>query len=249
VCQNSEISWEGFFNTRDLGGLPTLEGGVTRSRAFIRSADLRFVTSAGWREARAAGVRTIADLRNDDEVLAAGAEGQGSIPVGEGSDDIERLRIPLDDIQDTEFWTYVRREHLNGSPLYYQPFLDRKGDRCAAAFTAFAGAGPRGILFHCGVGRDRTGLVALLLLSLAKVDPEAIAEDHELSTHALRPFFAALGQPDQAPTIESMPAEHGSTIRSALHAVLDGFDAESYLLGAGVRQTDLDAVRGRLVAH
>ncbi|HET6500924.1 MAG TPA: hypothetical protein VFG87_09210 [Amycolatopsis sp.] len=44
-----------------------------------------------------------------------------------------------------------------------------------------------------------------------------------------------------------MLARHGSTIRSALHDVLDGFDAESYLLGVGVRQADLDAVRGRLV--
>ncbi|HET6500925.1 MAG TPA: tyrosine-protein phosphatase [Amycolatopsis sp.] len=165
--QNREVGWEGFFNARDLGGLPTLDGEVTRFGAFLRSADLRFVTPAGWREAHAAGVRTIADLRNDDEVLPA-----DRTDASEVSAEIERVRIPLDDSADTEFWAHVHREHLDGNPLYYRPFLDRKGTRCAAAITAFAAAGPGGILFHCGVGRDRTGLVALLLLSLARVDPE-----------------------------------------------------------------------------
>jgi protein-tyrosine phosphatase len=62
------ITWEGFANARDLGGLPTRDGRVTRSGLFFRSADLRFVTSAGWQMAAAAGLRTILDLRNDDEI-------------------------------------------------------------------------------------------------------------------------------------------------------------------------------------
>ena len=63
-----QIRWPGFHNARDLGGLPTLGGPVTRFDALVRPGDVRFVTPAGWQAARAAGFRTIIDLRNDDEV-------------------------------------------------------------------------------------------------------------------------------------------------------------------------------------
>jgi protein-tyrosine phosphatase len=62
------IMWEGFFNARDLGGLPVADGRMTRFGAFVRSADLRFVTEHGWQQAHGAGMRTVLDLRNNDEV-------------------------------------------------------------------------------------------------------------------------------------------------------------------------------------
>src|SRR4051812_49983691 len=62
------VTWEGFHNTRDLGGLPTGAGHTTRRGAFFRAADLRFVTEAGWAQARESGVRTVIDLRNADEI-------------------------------------------------------------------------------------------------------------------------------------------------------------------------------------
>lgn len=60
-----DIAWEGFYNARDLGGLPTRDGRTTRHGALIRSADPCLVTPAGWRAATAAGVRTVVDLRNE----------------------------------------------------------------------------------------------------------------------------------------------------------------------------------------
>jgi hypothetical protein len=204
------VEWEGFFNTRDLGGLPTRDRGVTRFGAFIRSADLRFVTPSGWRAARAAGVRTIVDLRNDDEIRRPDTV----TPSG-----IRRLEVPLDDIGDSEFWRHINQEQLNGSPLYYRPFLRLKAHRCAAA----------------------------LLLALAEVEPEAIAEDYELSTQALGPLFAVLGQPDRGPLIESILKRRGTTLRAAILAVLEEFDAGTYLLDAGVSAADLDAIRTRIL--
>ena len=157
------IRWEGFYNTRDLGGLPVRGGGTTRHGAFLRSADLRFVTDAGWRAARAAGVRTIVDLRNEDEIRKAQFAAENSVtPEGFGM-----LEVPIDDIEDLEFWLYISNQRLGGTPLYYGPFLDRKPERCAAAIIALARTGPGGVLYHCAAGRDRTGLISLLLLALA----------------------------------------------------------------------------------
>jgi len=255
VTVTRTVAWEGFHNTRDLGGLPTRSGRTTRRGAFFRAADLRFVTDAGWAQAREAGVRTVIDLRNPDEIwptadaptaLAGSAQFAAAAGVTTPPG-IDRIEVPLDDIGDLEFWRYVNGERLNGSPLYYPVFLDRKAERCAAVIEAIAGSAPGGVLFHCGGGRDRTGLVALLLLALADVTPDAIAADYDLSTEALKPLYAAMGAEDQGPAIAALLAQRGTTTAAAVRATLDGFDVERYLLDAGVARGDLDDLRRRLV--
>ncbi len=248
------VAWEGFYNTRDLGGLPTRSGRATRRGAFFRAGDLRFVTDNGWAQAREAGVRTVIDLRNPDEIrptadalTALAGSAQFAAATGPATPaGIDRVEVPLDDIGDLEFWRYVNRERLNGTPLYYRVFLDRKAERCAALFEAIARSGPGGVLFHCGAGRDRTGLVALLLLALAGVAPDVIAADYDLSAEAVKPLFAAMGAEDQGPVISAVLAERGTTNATAIRDTLDGFDVERYLLDAGVGRRDLDDVRHRL---
>jgi len=259
TAQNASrhITWEGFANARDLGGFPARDGRVTRSRVFIRSADLRFVTTAGWRTAEAAGVRTIVDLRNDDEIrphdgkqltrLAGSAQFAAAAPAAVPPPCMERVEVALDDIADAGFWQFLNRQRLNGTPLYFRPFLERKPGRCAAVVTALANAAPGGVVFHCGAGRDRTGLVTLLLLALADVEPDAIAHDYELSAEPLKALFTAMGQQDQGPSIEAALAERGTTARDAILATLDGFDAETYLLTAGVSPASLATIRHRLL--
>jgi hypothetical protein len=248
------VAWEGFFNTRDLGGLPAKSGGTTGYGAFFRSADLRFVTDSGWTQAREAGLRTVVDLRNEDEIrpsaesLTAQAGSAQFIPSASGPAvpiGINRLEVPLDDIGDIEFWQLINREQLNGTPLYYPVFLQRKADRCAAVVKAIAHAGPGGVLFHCGAGRDRTGLITLLLLALADVEPEAIAADYDVSSEALKALFAAMGTDDQGPIIEAILADRGTTAEEAVLATLNGFDVERYLLDAGVTAAELRSIRRR----
>lgn len=230
------IRWDGFHNTRDLGGLPTRDG-TTRRGAFYRGADPRFVTAAGWAQARAAGVRTVIDLRNPAE-----------IPPDPPPPGLIRMNVPIDDADDMDFWEYVRDPGLDGSPLYYPLFLERKAARCAELVETLARAAPGGVLFHCVSGRDRAGLTALLLLSLAGVEPEAIAADYALSTEAVQPLYAALGVEDQGSLIASLLAQRGTTTTGAVLAALDGFDAREYLLAAGVSGAALDDLRRRLVA-
>ncbi|MFJ1766301.1 tyrosine-protein phosphatase [Amycolatopsis sp. NPDC088138] len=249
------VAWDGFFNTRDLGGLPTSSGETTRYGAFFRSADLRFVTDSGWAQAREAGVRTVVDLRNEDEIrpgaeslTALAGSAQFAVPTAAPvtPTGINRLEVPLDDIDDVEFWQHVNRDRLNGTPLYYPLFLRRKADRCAAVIKAIAHADPGGVLFHCGAGRDRTGLITLLLLALAGVEPRAIAADYDMSAEALKALFAAMGTDDQGSVVEAL-AKRGTTAQEAVLAALDGFDVEHYLLDAVVSRDELRNVRHRLL--
>lgn len=253
-----ELGWDGFYNTRDLGGLATGDGRVTRSGVFVRSADPRFVTTAGWQAAYRAGVRTVVDLRNEDEIRvvagggATAAAGSGQFVADRGGPVVPagmlRVEVPLDDIEDVAFWRELNGAGLNGTPLYFRPFLERKAERCAEAVRALARAVPGGgVLFHCGAGRDRTGLVALLLLSLAGVEADAIADDYTAGAASLRALCAKLGKPDPEAEVAAALASRGTTARAALLGVLDGFDAEDYLLAAGVPARELALLRRALV--
>lgn len=250
------IQWEGFYNARDLGGLPTINGTGTRSGVLVRSADPRFVTAAGWQSAFDAGIRTVIDLRNHDEVQPGTAPtttlGAGTFAVPAANTNVKRpagirtVHIPLDDIDDTAFWYHVNNQGINGTPLYFQPFIEAKPQRIAAVLAVIARTQQGGIIFHCGGGRDRAGLVSLLLLSLAGVTRDAIAEDYELSLGQMGPLFAALGIEHHEPNMHAFLQEQGTTVRRAIFDLLDGLDVAQYLAGAGVSDADIASLQDRL---
>lgn len=244
------VPWEGFHNARDLGGLPTTDGGTTAAGMFVRSADVQFVTPAGWQAARDAGFRTVVDLREPDEVYGTGP---GSEPTAVTApptppllaEGMQWRHEPLDDAADRAFWDPFMRDGRWCTPLYYPSFLQAKADRVAAVFTVLAEA-PAGVVFHCGSGRDRTGLIAALLLSLVRTEPEAIADDFALTTEAIRPLFARLGRRDQAPAVQEVLSAFGTTGPRALLDTLESLDVQRYLVDAGVPTADVERVARRL---
>jgi protein-tyrosine phosphatase len=232
------LDWDGCFNARDLGGLRTLDGRTTRRRKVARSDSLDRLTERGWAALRAHGIRTIIDLRNDEE-----REGRLS-PAPPG---VATLQIALDDIADAELWERIWADELDGSPLYYRLFMDRKPERCAAAVRAVARARPGGVVIHCSSGRDRAGLISMLLLAVAGVVPPDIASDYELSTANLRALYAELGEEDQGPQIEAVLRSKSTSARTEILAILDAVDVVGYLRSAGLHEDDLEAVGGRLL--
>jgi hypothetical protein len=120
VMLDRNLDWEGCFNARDLGGLPTVEGRRTRWGAVVRSDSLDHLTTAGWSALEAHGIRTIVDLRNDEEL---------EYEAQPRPDAITPVHVPLDDIADTDFWKYLCDEELDGTPLLHRPFLERKPAR------------------------------------------------------------------------------------------------------------------------
>jgi protein-tyrosine phosphatase len=229
------LDWDGCLNVRDLGGLPTGDGRVTRRGAVVRADSLDRLTPGGWAALYAHGVRTVVDLREADE-RADGIDRPGGITV---------VTVPLDDNDDNDFWYRCIDDDIDGTPLYYRPFLERKADRCVAAVRAVARAAPGGVVVHCGIGRDRTGLVSLLLLTLAGVTAEAVAADYALSGERLQRYFAD-GRPDRGDPVAERLAERGTTIEHVLDELLRGFDAEARLTEAGLGADDLASVRARL---
>ena len=196
------LDWDGCRNVRDLGGL-----GRIRRGALVRADALQQLTAGGWAALEAHGVRTVIDLRNPDEV------GADAAPRPRG---LATVRIALDGIEDTEFWERWMHRPEFGTPHYYAPWLERFPDRAARALAAIARAQPGGVAYHCGIGRDRTGLITGLICAALGVPGQAAAEDYALSA-PIEDFWEA--QPET-------PAEVFARVMAGVdpHAYLDPGD-------------------------
>jgi protein-tyrosine phosphatase len=232
------LGWKGTYNSRDLGGLPTADGALTRTGAIVRSDSLQNLESQGWEEVEAFGIRTVIDLRNESEIGADAARRPSSI---------ETVNIPLDVTEDREFWDVWGNGPQFATPLYYRPHLERFPDRSAQVIRAIATAPPGGVVFHCQGGRDRAGQIAMLVLALSGAEPEAIAADYALSDERLRPLYLSRGQEDEAPKIAEFLRGQGTTATDLIVELLATFDVEAALLEAGLGREDVAALRRRLV--
>ena len=173
------LVWDGCVNVRDLGGIALEDGGTTRFGAVIRSDNIRALTDDGWRALERHRVARIVDLRWPEEMTQDPARDLDvevvHVSVIGPSLDASRdwLRTlddhvdRVDDIADHYAWSYVE-------------FLERNRDRFGQALVAVADAdGP--VVIHCMGGKDRTGLVAALLLRLAGVSLDEIGHDYSQS--------------------------------------------------------------------
>jgi protein-tyrosine phosphatase len=233
------LDWDGCFNARDLGGLRTTDRRTTRWGAVVRADALDGLTAAGWAAVVDHGVRTVIDLRNDDE------RGPDAAPRPAA---LTTVHLPLDAAEDREFWSVWASGPQFGTPLTYRPHLERFPERSARVVAAIANAEPGGVVFHCVGGRDRAGQVAMLVLALAGVAPEDIAADYALSAECLSARYAARGEEDQGPLLEAFLADRGTTARQIIAATLAELDVEARLRAAGITDGDLDALRTRLLA-
>ena len=216
------LTWEGCSNVRDLGGLPTADGGETAYGAVVRGDCPDRLTAAGWEALAAHGIRTIVDLRNEDELRPDLVR-----PVG-----VTTVHVPLDGVEDTDFWDEWGTGPQFGTPLYYRPHLERFPERNAAVLQAIGRAEPGGVLVHCVGGQDRTGQIAMLLLALAGVPAEEIAADYRLSGNREGEEFLA---------------SQGTSSAEVILATLAELDVEGYLRAGGVSATDVTQIRQRLV--
>lgn len=226
MTQDRRLTWDGCTNVRDLGGLRTGNGRLTRRGAVVRSDHPARLTAAGWSSLHAHGIRTIISLgtygKNDEDFPDVAPR-----PL-----DITTMHVDVEDITDQEFLYRWAVSDLWCTPFYYQDALARWPERHAAAISAIAQAQPGGVLFHCVRGVDRTGIVTLLLLALVGVSAEDILADYELSVD---------------PEREEILAREGTTTRDVLLATLASLDVEPYLRAGGLSQADLDALRARLL--
>ncbi|MEU8635999.1 tyrosine-protein phosphatase [Amycolatopsis sp. NPDC048633] len=228
-----ELLWDGCVNVRDLGGL-----GQVRPGAIVRMEAPDRLSEAGWAAAWAYGVRTVVDLRNADEC------GPDRAPRPTG---ITTVRAPLDPVG-TPFYEHWEKIDNLGSPLYYPALLAEHPEPVIAAVRAIAGAAPGCVVIHCAGGKDRTGLLALVLLTLAGAAPEAIIADYLLTYDRMKQRYDELGARDQLTAVTEVLASHDTTIEASLTSTVASLTMPGFLLGNGLSEPELATLRNRLLA-
>jgi hypothetical protein len=237
--------WDGARNLIDLGGLPLRGGGTTATGRVWRSAAPESITSSGWDAARAAGLTTVVDLRNDVERAAARQVNGVAI-----------VHTPTEDPDDPAFLAECGPwlDH----PRSWAPNLARYPGKLADVFTAIADA-EGGVLVHCAGGRDRTGLVASMLLALAGVEDDAVADHYEQGFRGAAEHRGhGLGYdpvsgtwvtaPDEAWEPDALDAALADR-RPVLLAWLRDTDVAAYLADAGVDAPRLERLCTRLLGQ
>ncbi|KDQ29730.1 hypothetical protein PLEOSDRAFT_50602 [Pleurotus ostreatus PC15] len=176
------ITIPGVINVRDLGAYlsNTHPGKLTKPNLMLRSAEISGITPEGIDRLRELGITKVFDLRSDTEI----EKYDTPVPEIEG---IEIIRAPVFQKEDYSPEMMAKRYKLYASGKteafmeLYSQILDHGGEAFGAVLRHIHDRPTEGCLFHCTAGKDRTGLLAALLLKLAGVDNEAIAKDYALT--------------------------------------------------------------------
>lgn len=226
----------GLPNFRDVGGLPTSDGGRTRFRTLYRSHAPSGLGPEGMAQIRALGLRAVLDLRDEFETV--------QWPYDLGAASIRRYFVPV---------LGNRPVPLDQSELYLH-MIEACGSEFTRAVRAIADAESLPLLVHCAVGKDRTGVTVALALSAAGVTDEAIVTDFLRSN-------PGLGIPDPDPEHSENDEDGNGTrdrflthhhVRAALiesslaRARRLGGDVPGYLAIHGMTDDELDALRANL---
>jgi protein-tyrosine phosphatase len=231
------LSFPELLNARDLGGYPTTDGGETRWRSLLRADDLAQLNQEGLAALADYGVRTILDLRWPEEAARYPSPLLGTLPQ------LRYERISLLTHTEDE-WRLRSRDAAK--ELWKCAVLEHVRSELRRVLGFIAAAPPEPLLFHCVAGKDRTGLIAALLLALADATPEAIAQDYAASEQNLREgYLKRYADADPARILDALRCpEEGA--HNMLRFLENAGGVRAYLAQIGLSPGEIAHLRARL---
>ncbi|RYF29004.1 MAG: tyrosine-protein phosphatase [Chloroflexi bacterium] len=231
---NRALNIDGLVNARDLGGLRRKNGTVTPHGVFYRSENIDLVRPFGWSQLKDSGVKTVIDLRQPEE---------RDRDAQERPDWLHIVNFDLDGVENETFWGPYLAEGLESTSMYYLDHLQRMPERAAAVLDEIAQAPDSGVLFHCKSGRDRTGLIALLLLAAIDTEPEAIVDDYLETVRLGDVRGKRLGRVNPEPGLEKLLQKHGTTTENAFRDALAGLAFSEFLKNSKLSNTSIKSLK------
>ncbi|MER5771260.1 tyrosine-protein phosphatase [Streptomyces sp. NPDC001985] len=243
---STEPELAGVRNFRDVGGLPTVDGGRVRYGRLYRSGHLANATAEDVSFLAGLGLRTIFDFRNSADLLLDGHDAE--VPG------VLHVNMPLSDPADgTEFWRMVRdgdlvqlravlgdgRASARMTDSYRTMIRERTGEHRRLLLALADDSLPA--LMHCAAGKDRAGLSIAVSLLAVGVEREAIEADYLQSNDPRRRYLVRRG--DSSP--EGMSAEvmellsplfdaRAEYLRAALETIEETWGSTERYLGEGL---------------
>jgi protein-tyrosine phosphatase len=239
------IRVRGAYNIRDLGGYGRSDGGATAWRAILRADGLHLLDDASVDLLVEEGVRLVIDLRGEGELRV-----EPNPFAAHGL--IRYENVPLFDALAPIAVVAAENGGVFDMAGRYRQAIDHCGGRIARVLGSIADA-PEGIvLFHCTAGKDRTGIIAALLLWAAGVDRDTITADYALTGTIAPDLIAALRARSLArgvapALVDQFLTSHPETMRTMLdhvQSVYGGIDP--YLAAIGLEGGTVARLRARL---
>ncbi len=242
---NDPIALEGAWNFRDLGGLPAGEGRRTACGLVYRADRLTGLSEADVATLEALGIERVFDLRSDLELAANGPGPFAS--RGDRHRHVPLVTIALSLGDDRIDWSRVDLSRR------YLEMLEQGAAVIRGILSHLATDDAPPTVFHCTGGKDRTGVVAAVLLRLLGVPDDAIVEDYAVSERNLAPFVAAsraeMERQGHDPAIVlylcGSPPERMRSMLAGLDARWGGI--EGYLDWIGLERVAAESLRARLL--
>ena len=236
----------GLYNMRDVGGYATEDGRVTRWRTLVRSNSPHRLSPASQQTLIDYGIRTVIDLRTTDETLEEPDVFSGSSKVSYVHHNMVG-DLTLDDPP----------EELGraGRVAYsYSQILDARQASIGVTLATLAVPGVLPAIYHCAGGQDRTGIISALLLGMAGVPEDTIAEDYGLTARYQVDHYLSEDRPSyelpagytlEAYLTERCPPE---TMLLTLRHLKERYGGVgSYVRGASSNDTEMESLRQAIV--
>jgi protein-tyrosine phosphatase len=255
------IDLDGAVNVRDVGGLAAAGGRRTAAGRLLRGDNLQDLTAADVKLLTSTlGVRTVIDLRSEYEVRS---EGPGPLTRVPSVRHLHHSMLPeggeaTDAVSDALSLQIRRDGAACRFPAdvicgYYLGYLEDRPDQVVAAVRAIA-AGPGAVLVHCAAGKDRTGVIVALALSVAGVSPEVIAADYAATAERTPAILARLrSSPTYAADLSLRPDDEHAPRAQTMLMFLGELAARSggapgWLAAHGFSAAEAAQLRARLLA-
>ncbi len=234
-------------NFRDMGGYPTIDGRTTRWRRLFRADGLYRLTGADLEVVRELGLRTVIDLRSFAELDERGTFPHDAHPV-------QFHHVPVIDTT----WDVARAEAAVDAAEFlehaYLDMLEEGEERLADAFVKLAEPGALPAVFHCAAGKDRTGMLAMMVLGCLDVLDEYIVADYALTAEGMERMrvWALREFPDLFDRIDAAPAVFSAAVPEAMlrmigHVRLRHGSIREFAMNVGVPADAIERLRTELL--
>jgi len=240
------ITLEAVHNFRDMGEYRTVDGRVTRPGQLFRADGLYRLTGNDLETLRPLGLRTVIDLRTIGELDEHGRYPVELFPLN-------WHHLPVVDVT----WEKVEVNDRSAAVFLhdqYTSMLEYGEPLLANAIRILAMPGALPAVFHCAAGKDRTGILAALVLGALGVPDEVIVDDYALTRAGMDRMrhWAEETNPEMMAAWQAMPAVYAAAEPEAMAALLADIRAahgtvRAYVRSLGVPSAALEALEDALL--
>lgn len=236
------IPLEGVYNMRDLGGLQTLDGRLIKPRRIFRADAMHRLTDADLEILAPFGIRMVIDLRSKAELEAHGAS-----RLVETGATLKRTPILGDDPfpEDSFEIQPTLGEDYRMLARHFPQYIVRAIEEISRPETM-------PLVFHCASGKNRTGIIAALVLSILGVNRLVIVDDYVMTEAAMPQIFANTSPEELEALHARFPPSYLRADAESISALLNLMDEESgspeaWLLEAGLKKESIDRLRASML--